>query len=211
MTGEFTLTLEEGDFLVKLARASIEAHLNKRTRLQPPKETPPKLREKCGIFVTLNKISREEGKTLRGCIGYPEPVMPLVEAIIDAAVSAAVRDPRFPPVAKSELTDILVEVSVLTPLQLLSAASPKDYPQQIRIGVDGLVVEKDMFKGLLLPQVPVEWSWDSQEFLSNCCMKAGLPPDAWLLPGTKVYKFQALIFAEKEPLGAIEQVSLAES
>jgi len=206
---DFTLTLKEGEYLVKLARASIEFYLEKRQRMPPRRDIPPVLREKCGVFVTLNKLTAAEGKTLRGCIGYPEPVLPLWEATVDAAVSAAVRDPRFAPVSREELKDILVEVSVLTPLRLISVASPKDYPNHIHIGVDGLVVERGLNKGLLLPQVPVEWNWDSQEFLTNCCLKAGLAPDSWLLPGTKIYKFQALIFEEEQPGGNVREVKPA--
>ncbi|HIQ03592.1 MAG TPA: TIGR00296 family protein, partial [Desulfurococcales archaeon] len=86
--------------------------------------------------------------------------------------------------------------------------NPKDIPKQITIGRDGLIVERGIFKGLLLPQVPVEYGWDTKTFLAETCMKAGLPPDAWLLEGTKVYKFQALIFAEEEPRGRIIQRDL---
>ncbi|MEM3737631.1 MAG: TIGR00296 family protein [Candidatus Bathyarchaeia archaeon] len=203
----FTLTDEEGALLVRLARAAITEYLLNKRRLKPPGDVPNKLKTECGVFVTLNKIT-DEGMELRGCIGYPEAILPLAEATIDSAFNAAFRDPRFHPLTVEELDRILVEVSVLTPLQLIEAKNPKDYPRQVRIGEDGLVVERGGFRGLLLPQVPVEWRWDEEEFLSNCCMKAGLTPDSWLLNGTKVYKFQAIIFMEETPKGAVKRVSL---
>jgi len=102
----------------------------------------------------------------------------------------------------------VVEVSVLTPPELVRVSHPKDYPSQIRVGVDGIIVERGFYKGLLLPQVPVEWGWNSEEFLSQGCLKAGLPPDAWLVQGTRIYKFQAVIFEEEAPEGPIKRRSL---
>ncbi len=205
----FELSLKEGAFLVKLARNSIEQFLKTGEKLPTPKNTPSKLMEKCGVFVTLNRM--EGGtKELRGCIGYPEPTLPLVEATIDSAVNAAVNDPRFSPVRLDELNQILIEVSVLTPPKLIEAKDPKDYPHKIKIGRDGLIVERDWHKGLLLPQVPVEWHWDKLEFLGSCCMKAGISPDSWLLEGTKIYSFQAIVFEEECPNGKIKRVKLGE-
>ncbi|RLI05469.1 TIGR00296 family protein [Candidatus Bathyarchaeota archaeon] len=203
----FELTDEEGIFLVKLARESIVEYLKTKRKKEPPSETPEKLKVKCGVFVTLNTVTGGK-KNLRGCIGYPEPILPLVEATIDSAINSAVGDPRFPPVSLEEMNQVVVEVSVLTPLQLIKVEKPQEYPKKIKVGVDGLVVEHGWNKGLLLPQVPVEWGWSEEEFLSNCCLKAGLPPDFWLLPKTKVYKFQAIIFEEEEPDGKIVRVGL---
>ncbi|MDH5664505.1 MAG: TIGR00296 family protein, partial [Candidatus Bathyarchaeota archaeon] len=81
---------------------------------------------------------------------------------------------------------------------------PTDYSSKIKVGQDGLIVERGYCKGLLLPQVPIEWKWEEEEFLCQCCMKAGLSPDCWLLEGTKIYKFQAIIFEEVSPKGNIE-------
>jgi uncharacterized protein (TIGR00296 family) len=178
--------------------------------MDPPVNTPSKLRENCGVFVTLNnvKVSSHE---LRGCIGYPSPVEPLVEATIDSAIQAATNDPRFPPVSLQELNnEIAIEVSVLTPPELIKVEDPSEYPSRIQIGRDGLVIERGWQKGLLLPQVAPEWNWDEEEFLSNCCMKAGLSLDSWLIRGTKVYKFQAVIFEEKTPDGEVASKSLSE-
>lgn len=203
----FELTFEEGTSLVKLARYAITNYLESQKQIMVPSDVTEKMFQKCGVFVTLN-ILRRGSEELRGCIGYPTPELPLVEAIINAAISAAFRDPRFPPVEKKELANIIVEVSILTPPNLIKVNNPQEYPNHVKIGQDGLIVENGWFRGLLLPQVPVEWGWDSEEFLSHCCIKAGLSPEAWIIPETKIFKFQALIFKEKVPKGEIEEVKL---
>jgi uncharacterized protein (TIGR00296 family) len=198
----YDLTLDEGTYLVRLARRTIEASFTKaKVDLS---DAPPKTREVCGVFVTLNSLKGEE-KQLRGCIGYPYPIKPLVEAVNDVADAAAFEDPRFPRLTQKELMEIVVEVSVLTPPERVKAEKPEQYPSMIRIGVDGLIVKRGGRSGLLLPQVATEWEWDSEEFLSQCCVKAGLPPDSWLLPGTEVSRFQAIIFAESTPGGEVER------
>ena len=202
------LNLKEGAFLVELARHTITDYLESHRTPVVPSDVPPKFLQKCGVFVTLNVLTDNGREELRGCIGYPTPELPLVEATMSAAISAATQDPRFPPVGKKELTRIVVEVSVLTPPKLICAKEAKDYVKEVKVGTDGLIVERGWFKGLLLPQVPVEWQWDCEEFLCQCCMKAGLSPDAWLLPDCKVYKFQALVFKERSPSGPVEQVTL---
>jgi uncharacterized protein (TIGR00296 family) len=203
----FQLALEEGKFLVNLARQAVTEYLEQRKSLQVPKNVVPKLMEPCGVFVTLNSY-RNGTKVLRGCIGLPYPTTPLVEAVIDAAVSAATQDPRFPPVAKEELDQIVFEVSVLTPPEQVIAEKPTDYISKIKVGRDGLIMEKGYSKGLLLPQVPVELKWNTEEFLCQTAMKAGLSPDAWLLKDTKIYKFQAIIFEEQTPKGNIKQKTI---
>lgn len=201
------LTIEDGKFLVKLARKSIEEYLKSGIKIEYPKEINKKLLEKSGVFVTLKNLKNDF--ELRGCIGYPYPIKPLIEALIDSAIEAATNDPRFYPVSLEELkNEIVIEVSVLTPPKLIVVENPKDYPKHIKIGEDGLIVERGIYKGLLLPQVAVEWNWDEEDFLSNCCIKAGLQPDCWLLKGTKVYKFQAIIFEEKTPNGEVERKSI---
>jgi len=203
----FELTREEGKFLVKLARKAVEEHLKNGSIMKAPKDTPPKLMERCGVFVTLYSLKRG-GKELRGCIGFPYPISPLTQAVIESAISSATQDPRFPSVSLGELDHIVFEVSVLTPPQPIEADKPTDYPSKVKVGQDGLIVEKGYYKGLLLPQVPIEWNWNEEEFLCQCCIKAGLPPDCWLLKGTKIYRFQAIIFDEKSPKGEIEQKEL---
>jgi uncharacterized protein (TIGR00296 family) len=201
---EFELTAEEGERLVRLARASIEAALGAGEKAAL-NDVPEKLMVPCGVFVTLNKVEGSS-RSLRGCIGFPYPVKPLAEAVADAAVSAALRDPRFVPVSRAEMDSVVVEVSVLTPPELLSVEWPDRYPSLIEIGRDGLIIARGQSRGLLLPQVPVDWGWDAEEFLTQCCLKAWLQPDAWLLPGTEISRFKAIIFAEEEPRGAVERV-----
>ncbi|MBS7623753.1 TIGR00296 family protein [Candidatus Bathyarchaeota archaeon] len=197
------LSLEEGRFLVRLAREAISKYLLEGMVMQPPAETPEKLKKRCGVFVTLTGHSSGE---LRGCIGYPEPVERLVTATIRSAIEAATEDPRFPRVSLEELERrLIVEVSVLTEPEEVKAPR-REVPKHIRVGKDGLIVGRGLQRGLLLPQVAVEWGWGAEEFLTHCCLKAGLPPDDWLLEDTKIQKFQAAIFKEVEPKGRIERV-----
>ncbi len=193
------LSLEDGKKLVKYARSVIEKHV-KGEKI----EDLENFEEKAGVFVTINLYPSHD---LRGCIGIPEPVYPLRKAIKESAVSAC-HDPRFPDLREEELDGIVIEVTVLTPPELMKC-EPTEYPKKIKIGRDGLMVEKGIYKGLLLPQVPVEYKWNEEEFLSQTCIKAGLPPDAWFDKDTKVYKFQGEIFAEKEPRGEIIKIEYA--
>ncbi len=202
----FELSTEEGEYLVRLARRAIETKLKTGEAIKPA-DTTEKLRTPCGVFVTLNRVLGG-AHSLRGCIGFPYPIMPLAEAVVDSAISAALRDPRFQPVTLGEMDSIVVEVSVLTPPEKINVDGPDEYPLWVEVGVDGLIVSRGQNRGLLLPQVPVEWKWDAEEFLTQCCLKAWLPPDAWLLPGTEVSKFQAIIFSEEAPRGAIRRVEL---
>lgn len=198
------LTLDEGKLLVKLARKTIETYLREDRKPQVPK-VPAKLREHRGVFVTLNK----EGE-LRGCIGHPLPTTPLVDAVIDSAISSATRDPRFPPVTPEELPALDVEASVLSKPEPIKVKSPREYPKHIVIGRDGLIIEWSGYAGLLLPQVPVEWGWDAEEFLSRACMKAGLMPDHWLREGVHISKFSAQVFGERRPGGEVEEHKMAQ-
>ncbi len=147
----------------------------------------PDLLEPRGAFVTLKKTGQ-----LRGCIGYIEPHAPLIEAVADNAESAALRDPRFAPVTPEELPDISIEVSALTPLE------PVADVEEIEVGRHGLVISQGPGRGLLLPQVPVEWGWDREEFLEHTCLKAGLPPEAWRQDNTELLCFEAEVFSEEE-------------
>lgn len=203
----FQLTPKEGELLVKLARKAVEERLRKGKTIEAPKDIPTKLMEPCGVFVTLNSF-RHGKRELRGCIGFPYATTPLARAVIESSINSATQDPRFPTVSFEELDQIVLEVSVLTPPQIIDVEKPQDYPSEIRIGQDGLIVEKSYYKGLLLPQVPIEWDWDEEEFLCQCCVKAGLPPDCWLARGMKIYKFQAIIFEETSPRGEVEQKEL---
>ena len=203
------LSSDEGEAAVRLAREALEARLKQgpEPRL---KRLPSVFSQKRGVFVTLNSAS-SSGERLRGCIGFPYPVKELSEAIVEAAVMAATEDPRFEPVTGAELGDVLVEVSVLTLPRAMEAVRRRDYPSQVRVGSDGLIVSNSFTSGLLLPQVATEFKLGPAEFLSQACMKAGLSPDAWLDEGVSVQTFQAEVFAESHPKGTVHRVQLRES
>ncbi len=181
---EFSLTEPEKAELLKMARTAVELYVRDKQVLATRSESP-KLREPRAAFVTLRKKG-----DLRGCIGYLEPVAPLDQTVVRVGILAAVEDTRFTPVTPDELSAITVEVSVLTPIRDISS------PLQVRVGRDGLVVSMGSRRGLLLPQVAVENGWDRETFLSEGCVKAGLPPDAWR-HGAKLATFQAIVFGEK--------------
>ena len=180
---EYSLTPEEKAELLRLARASVTEFVERRAVIEDA-SGKAKFLEPRGVFVTLTK-----GGDLRGCIGFIEPVAPLGQAVIRAAVYAATEDPRFPPVRPAELKDLKVEISVLTPVREIAD------PRQVIVGRHGLIVARGGLKGVLLPQVPVENKWDRETFLEQASLKAGLPPDAWRL-GAKLYVFEAIVFHE---------------
>lgn len=198
----FQITKEEGKLLVELARKAVGEYLKTGEIIPTPMDISPRFEVQYGVFVTLNSV-RHGKKELRGCIGFPYPTLPLVRAVIESAINSATQDPRFHPVSLNELDHIVFEVSVLTPPELVEVEKPVDYPSKIRVGQDGLIVEGGYSKGLLLPQVPVEWNWNEEEFLCQCCMKAGLSPDCWLLSNTKIYRFSCIISREASPNGKV--------
>lgn len=206
LTGK--LSAEEGAFLVRLARRAVEAYLKNAVVIDPPPETPRSLMKESGVFVTiealrLDRITGRVKRELRGCIGYPEPLLPLAEATIRAAIAAATEDPRFPPLTPRELDSVIFEVSVLTAPQLIEYREPAELLEKVKVGRDGLMVELGGARGLLLPQVPVEEGWSVEDFLSYACLKAGLPEDTWRTGRLRVYTFQAQIFVEATPGGEV--------
>lgn len=176
-------TEDDGKRLIRLARESIEAEFNHK---QPEKLEEKQFRQLRGVFVTLTKNSE-----LRGCIGFPEAIMPINKAVVEAAKAAAFSDSRFLPVQENELADIKIEISILTEMQEM-----KD-KKDIKIGTDGLVIKFLGYSGLLLPQVATEWKMSKLQFLEAIAKKAGLPKDAWMEKNAKLFKFQAQIFTEK--------------
>ncbi len=140
-----------------------------------------------GAFVTI----RLRGE-LRGCIGYIESPLPLANVVAEVAVKSATQDPRFPPLTVPEIGEAVLEVSILSPLQRV-----KDIGD-IRIGVHGLLIELGVHRGLLLPQVALEYGWDTAEFLDNTCKKAGLASGSWNVPGAKLYMFTAEVCNEED-------------
>lgn len=179
------VNLEDQKFLLQLARNTIRTTLQKGRRLPPVDSLSPLLREKRGVFVTLWL----EGE-LRGCIGLPYPIRPLVEGVQEAAASAAFQDPRFPPLAQEEFASIEIEISVLTVPQKIE-------PEKVKVGVHGLIVSKGQRSGLLLPQVAVEYHMDRETFLSQTCVKAGLPPESWR-EKADLSAFEAQVFSEAD-------------
>ncbi len=190
-------TDEDGENATKMARRAIEEYID--IKLIVKNSYGGKFVEKRGVFTTLTNSS---GK-LRGCIGFPEPVFPLGEAVIKSAISAASSDPRFPPVTKEEMDDMTVEVSMLSKPVALAVKNRKDLPSMIAVGRDGLIAERDSFSGLLLPQVAVEEKMDQKAFLKAVCWKAGMEPDCWKDDDTSISTFNAEVFYEVEPRGPV--------
>jgi len=193
---------EQGKFLVRLARKTVDDYVTQKRKPETPEDTSEQLRLKSGVFVTLNSITGNQ-VSLRGCIGRPYPTQPLVEATIDSSVDSAVNDPRFPPVTTKELDTIIIDLSVLTPPKKIEYSNPEDLLNLVKVGRDGLIAIKGMQRGLLLPQVPVDWNWNTLEFIEHTCNKAGLPEDAWKDPKTEFMSFQAEIFGEETPRGNV--------
>jgi len=196
------ITFEDGKKAVTFARKTIEEYV--KNKKIPEEKLKGIFREKQGAFVTIHSYPSHN---LRGCIGIPLPVMSLEDAIVEGATSAT-HDPRFPPVATEEIDNIIIEVTILTSPEKITVDNPEGYLKSIEIGRDGLIVEKGFYKGLLLPQVPVEQGWDKEEFLSHTCMKAGLMPDAWFDKSIKISRFSGKVFTEVEPRGEIKEKKL---
>ncbi len=191
----------DGIELVKMARKVVTAFLKNHSKISDS-EFISKFDFNAGVFVTLNK--KDE---LRGCIGYPIPIKKLSEGLSDAAISAAVKDPRFTPVTTNELDEIIFEVTVLTLPEKIKVEEYSEYLSQIKVGRDGLIIENNFSSGLLLPQVPTEYGWSEEEFLEHTCQKAGLIKDAWKEKSTIISKFQGVIFKEEKPNGDIVRES----
>ena len=195
------LSLEDGDVLVRTARAAIVAHFSgEHSRAKATVEAG--LREPRGVFVTL--LDHSHGNGLRGCVGIPFPTRPLIEQVEVAAVEAATEDPRFEPIVLDELNRrILIEATVLSEMEPIWVKNPLDLRENVVVGRDGLMIEGMGSRGLLLPQVAVDEGFDSEEFLSQCCLKASLPPDAWLTEKVRVSRFQGQVFVEESPSGRV--------
>lgn len=180
---EETLSSGQKTFLLDLARRTVSFYLETGGSLKED-SVDPLLLEKRGAFVTL-KVEDE----LRGCIGYPLPHKSLLETIIDCAIAAASQDFRFAPIKKEELSRLNIEISVLTLPRKIKDVS------EIKIGEHGIILSKKSHRGLLLPQVPVEWDWDLETYLRHGCLKAGLPEDEWK-KGATIEIFSAQVFSE---------------
>jgi AmmeMemoRadiSam system protein A len=173
--------------LLRIARRSIET-VFEGYRFEPDVASlDAELRRPSGAFVTLH----ERIGALRGCIGSIEPVAPLVHAVASNAFNAAFRDPRFLPVRKEEVPELHIEISVMSPIIAVVDVA------EIEVGRDGLIIRRGPRAGLLLPQVATEYEWDRDTFLSQTCVKAGLPGDAWRSSDCRIERFSAEVFSEE--------------
>ena len=178
----------QGRALLELARRSVTeaAALGRAAAIAVPAslEDPP-----AGVFVTL----RQRGR-LRGCIGCLGPLETLAASVVRCAASAAVEDPRFARVRSEEVPGLEIEISMLSAPQRAS-------PGGIRVGEHGLLVTRGGLRGLLLPQVAIQYHWTAERFLEETCAKAGLERDAWRNPATRIETFTAEVISEAEFCG----------
>jgi len=197
------LTLEEGRLLVRIARKAVEEKLLHGIKPSIPTDLPEKFSRPGMTFTTIETLLPDGTTTLRGCIGFLAPIYSLIEATIRSAIEAAFNDPRFPPLSRDEIDNVVFEVTVLSEPKLIELEDRWKVPKKIIIGKHGLVIEKGWFKGTLLPVVPIEYCWDEETFLAETCLKAGLSPDCWLDKDTKIYFYYGRVFKEKTPRGEV--------
>jgi AmmeMemoRadiSam system protein A len=186
--GAGEISVEGRRLLLERARQAIEGAVSGRPRAEI--ETPGaegELARRRGAFVTLTGPDGD----LRGCVGVPEPIYRVDEAVERAAVSAAVHDSRFHPITRAELPTLVLHVSVLSELRPIAA-------EAVEVGRHGLVIRHEGRSGLLLPQVAAERGWDRLRFLDETCRKAGLPPGTWRVPGCEILAFTATVFSETD-------------
>ena len=177
------LSNPEQNLLLGIARDAVHRHLSSQS-VEYPDIPDGGMTRPHGVFVSIHADSE-----LRGCIGRIQSEKPLYETTTECAISAAVADPRFPPLQIAELPGVSFEISVLSRLEQI------DDIEGIEVGRHGLMIEKDAGRGLLLPQVASQYGWDRIEFLRQTCLKAGLGPDDWRQDAT-VFSFEALVFQE---------------
>ena len=192
MPEDTQLSDSDGVFLVKTARMAVTEFLSTGKKMKLESEREKKFSFNSGVFVTLNNADG-----LRGCIGFPMPDKKLSHGIIDAAIAAATEDPRFSPVKINEMSDIVFEVTVLTPPVEITVTDPMEYLEKIKVGRDGLIIKHSFSSGLLLPQVPAEYGWNVEEFLQHTCEKAGLEKNTWKNEKVKIEKFEGIVYKEE--------------
>lgn len=181
---EKELNPTEKAVLLEIARKAIENGVRTgRIYIEPREEKS--LNNRSGCFVTI----KQDGK-LRGCIGNFQSELPLFKEVAEMAVASATKDPRFYPMKEEDLGNFALEISVLSPLRKI------DDIAEIEVGKHGIYLEKGYYRGVLLPQVAVEYGWNREEFLSQTCLKAGLPTDSWQTEDAEIYIFCAQIFGE---------------
>jgi uncharacterized protein (TIGR00296 family) len=198
-----SLSNHDGELLVRTARTAVTEYLKTRNKITLQEDFKSKFSFNSGVFVTLSKK-----ENLRGCIGFPTPTKRLYQSLVEAAIASATEDPRFPPLRFEELDEISFEVTILTTPEEVKVADPPEYLTKIKVGRDGLIVKWEFGSGLLLPQVPIEYGWNEEEFLSHTCEKAGAPQDCWKRKNTMILRFEGIVFKETQPNGSIVRVPL---
>lgn len=185
-----SLSAQEKRYLLDLARFAIKTSLHEGQAAEKPENIYPNLSEKRGAFVTLHKKS-----ALRGCIGTIESVKPLVNCIEENARNAAFKDPRFAPLSAEELSNIDIEISVLSLPEILSFKDENDLKRQLIPSVHGVILSRGWKRATFLPQV---WKQlpDKELFLQQLCLKAGLESDCWRKPGIEVRVYQVEFFSD---------------
>jgi len=183
---EKELNDQEKNALLSIARKSIESYVRMGEVYIEPREEKT-LNARSGCFVTIKKDGQ-----LRGCIGNFQSELPLFKEVAEMAASSATKDPRFYPMKDEDLGDYSLEISVLSPLLKIEDIS------EIEVGKHGIYIEKGYYRGVLLPQVAVEYGWDRETFLKQTCLKAGLSTDAWQAEDAEIYIFSAQIFNEEK-------------
>ncbi|MCS7107249.1 MAG: TIGR00296 family protein [Acidilobaceae archaeon] len=199
------VSLELARDLVRLARIAIERHFSpERLRIEPRGR---EMERYGAVFVTLEK-EREGRRELRGCVGVLEAYMPIWIATVESALSSAFEDPRFPPLRRRELGEVIITLTVL------GRKEPVRSLEEIVIGEHALYVERlygrRLLSGILLPEVPVDHCWSREVFASMTCMKAGLEERCWEAEGTVLYKIRSRTFRELSPGGEVIEVNLKE-
>ncbi len=178
------LSIELQKKLLYIARNTVETYIREQ-KIPECHVEEAELERKAGAFVTLKAHGR-----LRGCIGYVEGIKPLYQTVRDMAVAASTEDPRFSPIEEDELADLHIEISVMSPLRKVES------PDEVEVGVHGILMKRGFRSGLLLPQVATEHNWDRQTFLEHTCLKAGLPRNEWKNSDVDIYVFSAQVFHE---------------
>ena len=204
---DFKLSINDGEFLIRYARKAVREYIFNGRRIDTPEDMPKKLKEKRGAFVALEKIVISEDnirkRVFRGRMGIPYPNYPLIDVVIDSAIQVALKDPRFSPLSIGELSRVVFEVTILSTPKLIEIKDPRDYPKKIKVGLHGVIVEVGEYRGIILPQVAVEFNWNEEKILEQACIRAGLAPDFWLTSKINVYKFTTQIFYELKPNGKV--------
>jgi len=186
------MRLDEARLGILLAHRAIEIAVTTHERTQPPDDLPAVYDELGGVFITLHTA------LLRGCVGHPYPDQKIKDALIDAAISAALHDYRFPAVTADELSELKVEMTLLTRPEKITDIN------SIIIGKHGLIAKKGHRQGLLLPQVATEYRWTRQEFMEQTFIKAGLTPGE---PHVELFGFEGQVFSEVDPGGEIIELN----